>query len=424
MAQASKKTLEELERRRQGLATAADAVSRYALSGYTPTDEQTRLKAEYDRQKSALANYAAYSNPNAPALSAAREAVINRTPFTFKTDGDALYERYKNTYQQMGKQAMQDTVGQAAMLTGGYGNSYAAAAGAQAYNQYLSRMNDVIPQLYQLALDKYNAEGSALKDRYNMLLDEDQLGYSRWQNERAIQAEMADRARSDYSDEYNRAYGEWGDRGTLLNTAYNVANSLYGNALDRENAEYTRSYQNERNARADAVEDRDYARQLARDAASDAQWQKNFDRSNYEYDTNLALQKARYARSDFESDRAYNRDVYESDRAYNYNAAQDQMANDLAREKIYASGGSSASSSSGGQISAFSELGKDEQADLRELAENGSEEAILDYLEGIGNISYDGLLKIFAVLQPILDRSNYGRDDISESAARRIESRR
>ena len=46
---------------------------------------------------------------------------------------------------QQGKQAMQDTMGQAAALTGGYGSTYGQAVGQQQYDAYLQNLNDEVP---------------------------------------------------------------------------------------------------------------------------------------------------------------------------------------------------------------------------------------------------------------------------------------
>ena len=65
--------------------------------------------------------------------------------FNYDVNGDPLYQQYKHSYMTQGKQAMEDTIGQAAAMTGGYGNSYATAAGGQAYQSYLDQLNDRYP---------------------------------------------------------------------------------------------------------------------------------------------------------------------------------------------------------------------------------------------------------------------------------------
>ena len=53
----------------------------------------------------------------------ALDAYMNRPDFQYDANGDALYRHYKDQYTELGKRAMQDTMGQAAALTGGDGSS-------------------------------------------------------------------------------------------------------------------------------------------------------------------------------------------------------------------------------------------------------------------------------------------------------------
>ena len=108
--------------------------------------------------------------------------IQNRQPFRYDVNGDALYHQYKDRFVHNGQRAMQDTMGQAAALTGGYGSSYAQNVGQQAYNEYMMGLNDVIPELYQLARDKYDRETSRLQEQYAMLADLDARDYSRHQD--------------------------------------------------------------------------------------------------------------------------------------------------------------------------------------------------------------------------------------------------
>lgn len=109
--------------------------------------------------------------------------IINREKFTYDLNGDALYKQYKDRYIQQGKQAMMDTMGQAATLTGGYGNSYAQTVGQQTYQGYLQGLNDQVPALYQLALDKYNSEGDQLRGNMSLLMQQDDIDYGRYRDD-------------------------------------------------------------------------------------------------------------------------------------------------------------------------------------------------------------------------------------------------
>ena len=113
--------------------------------------------------------------------------ILNREKFSYDMNGDALAQQYKNQYTQQGKQAMMDTMGQAAAMTGGYGNSYAQSVGQQAYQGYMQQMNDKIPTLYQMALDKYNAEGNQLLNNMSLMMQQDELEYGRYRDQMADQ---------------------------------------------------------------------------------------------------------------------------------------------------------------------------------------------------------------------------------------------
>ena len=93
---------------------------------------------------------------------------LNRKPFEFDVNADVLYQQYKNKAAESGRLAMEDTMAKASALTGGYANSYAQNVGQQAYRQQLSAADDMIPELYKIAEDKYNAENQAMLDKYSI----------------------------------------------------------------------------------------------------------------------------------------------------------------------------------------------------------------------------------------------------------------
>lgn len=99
--------------------------------------------------------------------------LLNRDKFSYNTAEDPLYQQYKEQYTNQGKLAMQDTMGQAAALTGGYGSSYGQAVGQQQYDAYLQKLNEVVPELYQQAYSQYQDEGDELRNQYNMYLTKD-----------------------------------------------------------------------------------------------------------------------------------------------------------------------------------------------------------------------------------------------------------
>jgi hypothetical protein len=95
--------------------------------------------------------------------------ILNRDKFEFDLNGDALYNQYKDAYVQQAKMAKEDAIGKASAMTGGYGNSYAQSVGQQMYQNEMNNLNDMAPELYQMALDRYNQEGQNLFDQYSVL---------------------------------------------------------------------------------------------------------------------------------------------------------------------------------------------------------------------------------------------------------------
>ena len=147
---------------------------------------------------------------------------------------------------------MQDTMGQAAALTGGYGSTYGQAVGQQQYNAYLQNLNDVVPELYQLALERYNMEGDDLKTQYSLLADQYQQEYgqyrdmlSDWQTNRSF---LSGR----YDSERNLDYGMWGDA-------------------------------------------RDFAYQDYRNGIADQQWQQQYQENIRQFNEQMALSREQFA---------------------------------------------------------------------------------------------------------------------------------
>lgn len=117
--------------------------------------------------------------------------LLNRESFSYDTETDPLYKLYREQYINQGRLAMQDTMGQAAALTGGYGSSYSQAVGQQQYDAYLQKLNSVVPELYQLAYSRYQDEGDELKDQYNMYMAKDAQDYDRARiNYEQLQSQM------------------------------------------------------------------------------------------------------------------------------------------------------------------------------------------------------------------------------------------
>ena len=170
------------------------------------------------------------------------DAYFNRDPFSYDFNSDALYQQYKDNYIQQGQMAMMDTMGQAAAMTGGYGNSYAQTVGQQAYNQQLSQLNDIMPELYQMAYDQYDRKGTELYNQYNMLLARENKDYSRYPDDLSNWYKDLDDLTNTYNTERERDYNLYKEGKDIAREDYlsdkNVAYNEYSTEQDRKWDEY------------------------------------------------------------------------------------------------------------------------------------------------------------------------------------------
>lgn len=191
---------------------------------------QDALRALLEAQK----NAPTYANSYESQLKDLYDQITKRGKFQYDINEDALYQQYAQQYAQKGRMAMMDTMGQAAALTGGYGSTYGQAVGQQQYDAYLQQLNDVVPELYQMAYAQYQDAGDRMQQQYAMLGDlaDDEYdkyrdAYNQWLTERDYAQGNADTA-------YDRGYDQWLQQWSQFNTDRNYQ-------LEKENAD--RQYQ-------------------------------------------------------------------------------------------------------------------------------------------------------------------------------------
>lgn len=149
------------------------------------------------RQTGGTASPAAPSSYNADSeLDSLYSAISSRRRFSYDPSSDPMYRSYAQRYAVNGRMAMRDSMGQAAALTGGYGSSYSAAVGQQQYDEYLRALSETLPELYQLAYQRYEDEGDALRDRYDIAYQRRETDYRREQD---AQAELQRQEQQEYS---------------------------------------------------------------------------------------------------------------------------------------------------------------------------------------------------------------------------------
>ena len=169
----------------------------YEQRQYTESDAVKKFRENMEKQ-------AAYQSQWQPQIKDTMDSILNRKDFQYDVNEDALYQQYKDRYVNLGQKAMMDTMGQAAKLTGGYGNSNAQMVGQQAYQSYLQGLTDKIPELAQAAYQRYAQQGQDLYQKYGLLNSQEQADYNRWAAERDYLANL-------YNTERGYDYGVYRD---------------------------------------------------------------------------------------------------------------------------------------------------------------------------------------------------------------------
>ena len=221
----------------------------YTAPTYTQSNAVTEAQNLLNAQ---LANKpGAYQSQWQTQLNDTIDKILNREAFSYDLNGDALYQQYKDKYIQQGKLAMGDAIGQASAMTGGYGNSYAQSVGQQAYQAQLQNLNDIVPELYQMAYDKYNQEGQDLYNQYAMLGAEEDRDYGIYRDQMADWLTERDYLANRYDSERNFDYSKYVDDRDFGYGSYRDAVSDYQwqTSLD---------YQKDRDKVADAQWDKEY----------------------------------------------------------------------------------------------------------------------------------------------------------------------
>lgn len=174
--------------------------------------------------------------------------ILNREKLSYDLNEDALYQQYADQYKTQGKLAMMDAMGQAAAMTGGYGSSFAQTAGQQAYQSYLQQLNDVVPELYGMALDQHNQETQNLYNQAGLMAQMEDQDYSRYMDQLSNYYTELGIAQDEARYQAEQDYGKWADDLSFLYGQY-------------------------------------------RDSVADEQWQAQFDEAKRQYDEQMALSK-------------------------------------------------------------------------------------------------------------------------------------
>jgi hypothetical protein len=165
--------------------------------------------------------YASYTDPLATAIAKNSMDVIDYDPFSYDYRTDPLYQQYYMSGMREGNIAADEAAARAAARTGGLGNSFSDAAASQQRSYYNAQIADKIPELEQLAYQKYLDKYGMERNDVDLLTGLSNTDYAR------------------YADGRNFDYGVYDDRQgyamDALTQARGIDNDYYGRtAADRE----------------------------------------------------------------------------------------------------------------------------------------------------------------------------------------------
>lgn len=190
-----------------------------------------------------IMNQGAYVNPYGDQQKAALDAVLNREEFNYDPTQDVAWQQAKKMYLREADRATQDTMGQAAMMTGGMPSTAAMTAASQAGDYYRGQLNDSMGEYrdraYQQYVDDANFDYSQLDalnnmsasdyqkyvdavnqglTKYNAAKDMSDSEYQKWVDALGFDADqlsilntLGQQARDEFDTDRNFGYNQWTD---------------------------------------------------------------------------------------------------------------------------------------------------------------------------------------------------------------------
>lgn len=154
------------------------------------------------------------------------DAVTNREKFSYDVEKDPLFSQYRKQYLREGKRASADAMGHAAAMSGGLPSSFAGTAAGQAANYYNAQLTDKVPELEELAYQKYLNDFDMDRSKLAAVQTAEQSDYQKY---------LTDLGQ--YNTDRSFAYGQFSDQ------------------LSREERDRETAYQKDQDARTRALEE-------------------------------------------------------------------------------------------------------------------------------------------------------------------------
>lgn len=139
------------------------------------------------------------------------DRILNREDFSWSKETDPQWSSYKKSYLREGDRATANALAQASAASGGRPSSHAVNAATQAGDYYATKLNDVIPTLYQQAYERYLDEYNMKLKDLNTVNQQEQLDYAKYLDRLGQFNTDRGFAYQNYTDDYDRLRSQLAD---------------------------------------------------------------------------------------------------------------------------------------------------------------------------------------------------------------------
>lgn len=139
------------------------------------------------------------------------DRILNREDFSWSKETDPQWSSYKKSYLREGDRATATALAQASAASGGRPSSHAVNAATQAGDYYATKLNDVIPTLYQQAYERYLDEYNMKLKDLNTVNQQEQLDYAKYLDRLGQFNTDRGFAYQNYADDYDRLRSQLAD---------------------------------------------------------------------------------------------------------------------------------------------------------------------------------------------------------------------
>lgn len=139
------------------------------------------------------------------------DRILNREDFSWSRETDPQWSSYKKSYLREGDRATANALAKASAASGGRPSSYAVNAATQAGDYYATKLNDVIPTLYQQAYERYLDEYNMKLKDLNTVNQQEQLDYAKYLDRLGQFNTDRGFAYQNYADDYDRLRSQLAD---------------------------------------------------------------------------------------------------------------------------------------------------------------------------------------------------------------------